>query len=78
MDDKIKFRQDLYLDLKDAYPDFTQSEEEFNKQIDTNPNFLPSVYRDMKKAYGDNYKLSIDEFAGLAFTGQKLKKKMVA
>lgn len=61
--DNLEFRKKTYKNLKTAFgDDYTLTEDQFNKNMDSDTAFVTKTYKDLKTAYGDDYAVGEEDF----------------
>jgi hypothetical protein len=61
--DNLEFRKKTYKNLKTAFgDDYTLTEEQFNKNMDSDTAFVTKTYKNLKTAFGDDYSIVEEDF----------------
>jgi len=61
--DNLEFRKKTYKNLKTAFgDDYTLTEEQFNKNMDSDTAFVTKTYKNLKTAFGDDYSMVEEDF----------------
>jgi hypothetical protein len=66
--DNLEFRKKTYKNLKTAFgDDYTLTEEQFNKNMDSDTAFVTKTYKNLKTAFGDDYSMVEEDFKKKVF-----------